>query len=52
MLRPPRSSRRGFSSLHADFAADLERMLERHPHLVLQGATIGLYQFLELPGQS
>lgn len=42
----------GFSVLQADSTADLERMLERHPHLMLDGATIELYQFLELPGQA
>jgi hypothetical protein len=41
----------GYSILQADSTADLERLLERHPHLMLDGSRIELYQFLELPGQ-
>ncbi len=40
----------GFSVLQADSAADLDRLLEGHPHLMVEGNSIESYEFLALPG--
>lgn len=41
----------GFSILQADSTDAVKRLLESHPHLMLDGSSIELYEFLELPGQ-
>jgi hypothetical protein len=40
----------GYSILEADSLADLEALLDGHPHLHLQGAAIEVHEFLPLPG--
>lgn len=40
----------GFSILEADSADALRGLLEDHPHLMLDGASIEFFEFLELPG--
>lgn len=40
----------GFSIMEADSADALRAMLDGHPHLMLDGATIYVFEFLELPG--
>ncbi|MFD4420092.1 hypothetical protein ACFWN7_01120 [Agromyces sp. NPDC058484] len=42
----------GFSIMEADSASDLRTLLEGHPHLMLDGAAIEVYEFLDLPGMS
>jgi len=39
----------GYSIMEADSADALRSMLEDHPHLMLDGATIYFFEFLELP---
>lgn len=41
----------GFSIMQADSTDALKGMLESHPHLMLDGSSIEIYEFLELPGQ-
>ena len=36
--------------MEADSADALRAMLEDHPHLMLDGASIYAFEFLELPG--
>lgn len=40
----------GFSIMEADSADALRGLLEEHPHLMLDGASIEFYEFLELSG--
>jgi hypothetical protein len=40
----------GFSILEADSADALRGLLEDHPHLMLDGASIEFFELLELPG--
>ena len=40
----------GFSIMEADSADALRGLLEDHPHLMLDGASIEVFEFLELPG--
>ena len=40
----------GFSIMEADSDDALRGLLESHPHLMLDGAAIEYFQFLELPG--
>jgi hypothetical protein len=40
----------GFSILEADSADALRGLLEDHPHLMLDGASIEFFEFLELTG--
>jgi hypothetical protein len=40
----------GFSIMEAESADALREMLEGHPHLMLDGASIYTFEFLELPG--
>jgi hypothetical protein len=39
----------GFSILEADSADALRGLVEDHPHLMLDGASIEFFEFLELP---
>lgn len=40
----------GYSIMEADSRAALEPLLDDHPHLMLDGASIEVYEFLPLPG--
>lgn len=40
----------GFSIMEADSADALKGLLADHPHLMLDGASIDVFEFLELPG--
>jgi hypothetical protein len=40
----------GFSIMEAESADALRAMLEDHPHLMIEGASIYSFEFLELPG--
>ena len=40
----------GFSIMEADSADALRGLLADHPHLMLDGASIEFFEFLELPG--
>ena len=40
----------GFSILQADSADALRGLLEDHPHLMLDGASIEFFELLEVPG--
>ena len=40
----------GYSIMEAESADALRSMLDDHPHLMLDGATIYVFEFLELPG--
>jgi hypothetical protein len=40
----------GFSILEADSADALRALIEDHPHLMLDGASIEFFEFLELTG--
>lgn len=41
----------GYSIMQADSTDALKSMLESHPHLMLDGSSIEIYELLELPGQ-
>ena len=40
----------GFSILQADSADDLKKLLEDHPHLMVEGNSIEVCEFLAIPG--
>lgn len=40
----------GYGILQAEDLAGAESLLEGHPHLMMPGASIQVYEFLELPG--
>jgi hypothetical protein len=40
----------GFSVLEADSVDDLRALLDDHPHLMLEGATIEILEYLPTPG--
>ena len=40
----------GYSIMQADSADALKELLEDHPNLMLEGSSIEIFEFLELPG--
>ena len=40
----------GYSIMQAESLEALRSLLDRHPHLMLDGATIEVHEFLEMPG--
>ncbi len=40
----------GYGILQADDLAGAQALLEGHPHLMMPGASIQVYEFLDLPG--
>ena len=40
----------GYAIMQADSADALKELLEDHPHLMLEGSSIEVFEFLELPG--
>ncbi|WP_255467125.1 hypothetical protein [Pseudarthrobacter sp. NamB4] len=40
----------GYSIIHADDFAGAQALLDGHPHLMMPGASIQVYESLDLPG--
>jgi hypothetical protein len=40
----------GFSIMQANSAADLQKALKGHPHFMIPGASIEVWEYLQLPG--